>query len=282
MPCPSARVQALPASAVVHYSPCVPRLLIAVLAVLVWALETRSEPGLPPFADRVCLAQPTTAIEIADSETRLRALAAALRDALVERGYGVSMPSAVDAAGDDVARRIGALYDPQTGRLDEGRFQAFQRERYRELSRQLGCTSVLESRVVSVWARWDHGEAHWDGVMRLVGADGGIGGRIKALSVYLTMHDMAGRQVYFSTGGIQLLASRQRFFEVEPMRRPPQVLLADPIELRDAARFGLRALPTVGPDRERLHQQIEEQLEAEAILRRRGPLDSRGRPKGRP
>src|SRR5262249_33737440 len=108
-----------------------------------------------------------------------------------------------------VQRRVYAqppdVYDRYTGVRDEARYATARPALLAALHEELGCDAILHARVVVVNSVWTLGTAVWDGATEDVEGGSMDSGWIAALSVWLTLDDMHDKEIYFGTGGIQVL-----------------------------------------------------------------------------
>lgn len=181
----------------------------------------------------------------ADDERR-KAFPQELLEPIEGVGYAVVGSELVQALWErerDVA--LGA-YDPHTGRRDEARFEEI-RARFRAaMASELGCDATLAVTVATVTADFANGVASWDGAEQSAGsqqAASGKWGYTTALSLWVVIEDLAGEELYFHTGGVQLL-SRVELDRGKPVFRElvPHLVFSDAIRRRAAIRLALEPL----------------------------------------
>ncbi|HET7296946.1 MAG TPA: hypothetical protein VFI66_07365 [Gemmatimonadales bacterium] len=143
---------------------------------------------------------------------------------------------------------IGGYFDSYTGKLIEAKLQMVHEGTLRELRDRHGVDAWLHSEIEFVGAPFTGGKVKWHGTEQESGATGGLGGflfgtkkgSVPALSLFVSLEDTLGKEVYAGVGGIQLTTRVQgdRFVDV-----PPLSLLADSARNAAAVHLALDSLP---------------------------------------
>lgn len=166
-----------------------------------------------------------------------------LMQELHRTSWEIVEPSRYAAIERRVNEQEGGYFDPVTGEADQSK-RARIAEQVRSAARsELGCEATLHPSIVVVGAACANGEAIWDDTSQYVGTvwDSSVGG-IPALSLWVSIRDERDTELFFGTGGIQLLVrteavgfSKRRFVEV-----PGAVLLKDARRMYDSVRAALQ------------------------------------------
>lgn len=118
----------------------------------------------------------------------------------------------------DILKRASAnagdLYDPKTGALDSTKAMAIDSTVRDELRARHGADALLGARLVTVSAEFSSGSASWDGASQSVTSFGGMmlqalvgiskHGTVPAYSLAIRIENVAGEQLYYNRGGIEL------------------------------------------------------------------------------
>lgn len=156
--------------------------------------------------DTLCLGVPELPHGIVDADEKAKVVATALATGLAARNYTVVDADRTGAVWGDVVAREGGFHDPLVGAVDLARFERIRLAALRELHDSFECDAYVAPQVVVVMAPFEgSGEAHWDGVTDQVPGIRGMIGRTGALSLWVTIFDLGAREVYFGTGGIEIL-----------------------------------------------------------------------------
>ena len=124
---------------------------------------------------------------------------------LEKHGYTVIPSSVLADIRKAMARQVGGLDDPGTGKPDAAKPRAVRSHALRELWYREQFDAVATIRVTTATARFAKGSAEWDGVKQKVdseGRDKGYGGSIVASSVSFAVFDEAMRPQYVFYGGL--------------------------------------------------------------------------------
>jgi len=118
------------------------------------------------------------------------------------------------------AKMLGSqLYDPMTGRRDDGRYQEIRRSIFREAGGSPSPDAILWLSLVRVTLQQSHGHAYWDGVNQQVFTRAPVDtrvfsgnevpaagvGSIEAVSLSATLTDAQDTELYYSRGGLELV-----------------------------------------------------------------------------
>jgi hypothetical protein len=152
--------------------------------------------------------------------TELDSLVASL---LASSGYSVVPPDHYTTIWTDLVEQMGGLHDPNSGQLDQERFDLARERLFSDLTELYRADAVLYPEVWVVDAPFSDGVASWDGVReglvgfgtRLLEALSSIlwqegqsslpVGKVRALSLVVIAEDMSGYEILSSAGGIQVL-----------------------------------------------------------------------------
>jgi hypothetical protein len=199
-----------------HYAPRsgrYARVAVAALVVLYACVGAIPKPALrmaePDMRARirtVCLEPTSFPLALPEDDSRPAEMERGLRVALESAGLTVVDSEQTGAVWKTEIDRSGGLYDPHNGRRDEEKFQRVRSAVLRTLHDQLGCDASLNPEVAIVLAPWVNGTASWDGVSDSLGSGWGSSGRVGALSLWVRIVDAGGNEIYFGTGGIQVLS----------------------------------------------------------------------------
>ncbi len=164
----------------------------------------RAAEGWLPSVEEVCVfaLQSETRFE-GDDAAKLEELAQLLLMELQARGFRVAPPAATQAAWDRGVEKVGAIFDPHTGRRNDARYDEARRAAFAELAGSLGCDVSLRASLVRVFAPWSGVNLHWDGAELYWPGGSRAEGWVSALSLWVVVHTMDGEAVYFGTGGIE-------------------------------------------------------------------------------
>ena len=150
-----------------------------------------------------------------------------------------------------VTDSLGGMFDPTTGARDSAKFELARRLTMSALKQRFGADAWLHPRIVFAPAKFDAGTATWDGTKESYQSFGAkflaafLGtetyGRTPALSFWVGLEDLTGRDLYVNQGGLQLYEKpRGRQFESIASGE----LYADPARNAKAVQLALRALVT--------------------------------------
>ena len=177
-------------------------------------------------------------------------LTAALRTA----GFAVVPSSETEAIWHRVSDSLGGLFNAATGERDTVKFNTARALTMRELEMRFHADAWLHPIIVVASAKFDGGEAKWDGTTQSYQSfgkkflaalfGGGTYGKTPALSVRLVLENVHGKDLYSNQGGLQLyeVPSGRDFVPI-----PRAQLYADPVRNADAVRLALAPLVTRTP-----------------------------------
>lgn len=190
------------------------RPLLALLAALSSAAASAELPEGLAHDAVLCMTEPTLPEDLA---ARRPAVEGQLREALERVRFRIVAAEAVSPVAERVEREIGGFVDRLTGERDWPRYREFVVARGRAFRAELGCDAELRSHVALLRIAWLNGEAKWDGLSTQVSSQSRlmmnlVGGRIEsgyvgALSLWVGIWDLEGRELAFRSGGIELLAT---------------------------------------------------------------------------
>ena len=150
-----------------------------------------------------------------------------------------------------VVDSLGGLYDAATGERDSIKLNTARAVTMAELQARFRADAWLHPGIIFVDADFDGGTAHWDGasqgyqsfgkklLLALVHQDSY--GNTSALSLWVDMEDMHGKDLYVNQGGLQL-------YEIPHGRKwepiQPGEVFADPTRNANAVHLALKPLVT--------------------------------------
>jgi hypothetical protein len=146
---------------------------------------------------------------------------------LREAGFTVIPSAEYAAVWKEMTRKVGALFDPATGRRDERKFNIVREYTARELAAKTKADALLDSAIAGVNADFEGNLASWHGASEYVVPDGVWGGffgpqyygRVNALSLLVVLSDFHGRELYENAGGIEVLSMFNRDRQVVSVPR---------------------------------------------------------------
>ncbi len=148
------------------------------------------------------------ALDIPDAESRQRDLEKELAEQFRIAGFEVVDEETTRSARFSVAEREGGYFDPHTGWRDEARYETIRRLEAEHLRHQLGCDAIASASVVEVNARFALGSVAWDGMVETIPDPlMETTGWVKGLSLHVRLEDLAGEEIFFHAGAVQLLAT---------------------------------------------------------------------------
>jgi hypothetical protein len=137
---------------------------------------------------------------------------------LREAGFVTIPPGRYDEIWKQMASEVGGIFDPTTGKADDGKFNTIRDHTYRELASQFEAGAVLHSAIQIVRASFNGTSASWHGTTESTStaqtgfarfmeafSSGGTHGSTAALSLGVVIRDINGTEVYSQWGGIQLI-----------------------------------------------------------------------------
>jgi hypothetical protein len=188
-----------------------------------------------------------------DDPDPVKAKFEALISAKLKEGGFVPVPSQeLDAIWKRMKEQLGGFFDPITGKRDEAKFKTAREHALREIQAKTKADAVLHPSIqfikVNFYPNFYMNEASWHGTSEsmLTGGFWGffgsqLSGTTTALSLYVTVEDINGVDMYANAGGIQLAykLSGQSFVAV-----PRQQLFAD--EQRNQGAVNVALNPLIG------------------------------------
>lgn len=190
----------------------------------------------------LCLTPLASELEIPDEDPRLRVFERVVTEELQHAGFVVVAPSRVREVWKREMTAGGAVFDPHTGDLDEAKEEKVQARVRAALQAELGCRGIVGPSVVVVTATFSGSRLTWDGVTDEMDGGGGHYGTTAAASLWLSISDLNGKEVYFRAGGIQPLEEiGYRGWVGSPYFEPvaSEEILLDPLRNRRAAQASL-------------------------------------------
>lgn len=140
---------------------------------------------------------------------------------LRQAGFATIPPERYDEIWKQMSSELGGIYDPNTGKADEAKYNTIREHTYRELSAKFHAEAVLHSSIQAVKASFRSTTASWHGTSESLStaqtgfaqfmegfASGGSYGSVTALSLGVLIRDINGVDVYSQWGGLQLITKR--------------------------------------------------------------------------
>jgi hypothetical protein len=187
--------------------------LIAGLA-LAGCTQVRRTPPVPPLQvpedtirgriGTICIDRLRMDFPVPDAERKAAEIQDLIAGVLGKAGVTTVAPADSTRVFNEAVKRSGGYYDVHSGERDEARFAAVSQAGFQALHERLGCDALLAPTVAVVLAPWRNNEAAWDGITDSLGDGVGGYGYVPALSLWISIQDRDGREIYFGTGGIQI------------------------------------------------------------------------------
>ena len=208
-----------------------------------------AEPEIRQKVKRVALFPVTLPTDLDDPEP-VKAKFEALIQAKLKEGGFIPVPSQeMDAIWKRMKEQLGGFFDPVTGKRDEVKFKTAREHTLREIQAKTKADAVLHPAIHLIKVNFGNNQAAWHGTSEslvpggfwatfITGANHGT---TSALSLYVTLEDIHGVELYVNMGGIQLAAklSGQAFVAV-----PRPQLFAD--EQRNQTAVNVALNPLIG------------------------------------
>lgn len=219
----------------------------------------------------LCLETLDVPFEVYDLTAKQASFERLLSDGLQAAGINTIPSTNTTAAYERINQAQGGCFDPHTGRPD----MAKDNKVHRAVMKELGCQGRVTPEVVVVVSPWNSGEAKWDGVTDSLGGGSDAYGRVGALSLWITIRDADGREIYFTTGGIEILSKLEGFFFEEFAHVNAQGVLGNGRRNAQAVDTALDAISGRNP------MSVDDKISAETKRRedaQRGIKKALGRP----
>jgi len=165
-----------------------------------------------PRPKTVCLHPTQIPAGIPEPQRKIDSLEFIFNQRLTEVGFTVVPSAKVEESWQAITKREGGVFDPDTGRRDEDRYQRIADRARAEMKTTLGCDVFLAPTVSMVLAPWTEGIAEWDGRRDSLQGGRNAFGRVPAFSLWVAILDLDGEEIYFGTGGIEVAAELQSEF----------------------------------------------------------------------
>jgi len=217
-------------------------LVAAAIPVLVAACAS-AKPPYDPFrvprdsfygSLKIVALTPVDVPSVGDNTEQLRfRYSRLIQERLEGAGFKVVGPDQVGPVMSAEAAKIGGLYDPVTGKVDDSKRKAFVQACGAELFARYGVDALLRADVRVVKASVNVDKAHWDGLTESVkistfwNALTTYSGTVPALSLVVRLSRPSGELLYAQGGAIQLLARVSGDFSGGVVRVPESEILTD-------------------------------------------------------
>jgi len=166
-------------------------------------------------------------------------------------GFAVVPPEESEAIWKRATDSLGGLFNAATGERDTVKLNTARAVAMRELQTRFQADAWLHPHIVFASAKFDQGNAAWDGARQSYQSfgkkfltalfGGGTYGKTAALSLWVDLEDMHGKDLYTNQGGLQLymVPSGHDWVKI-----PPGELYADSARNANAVRLALAPLVT--------------------------------------
>ena len=204
-----------------------PALLVACIPVVAHAQYTVPRDSFYSGLHVIALAPVAVPNDLENPEP-VRALFAGLVETkLRAAGLEVITPDRTGPVWDSIRALQGGLFDPTTGKLDAEKARQARQAYAGEMARRFNANAILYPSIVVVSARLDNSVAAWDGTQQgtaakklvhmLMGAS--HSGHVPALSLWVELAALDGRDLYEYGGGIQVLEKVGALGKPVPVQR---------------------------------------------------------------
>lgn len=199
------------------------------------------------FRERIqtlCLEPISNPFSLPEGDKRIEKLTGLLIGELEARGFSVVRSDRLAELRKRELESAGGIYDPHTGRIVPARYEAFMARYLESAGAKLGCDAILHASVAVVTASFYSNWAEWDGAREKIGSSG-YSGTVPAISLWVEITDLEQQELYFRSGGIQILKKLDTGFlkaELEPI--PQEQILARKDRCLEAVRLALAMLGT--------------------------------------
>jgi hypothetical protein len=127
-------------------------------------------------------------------------------------GYKVIASEEYNKSWNQAVEKLGAVFDPATGKRDEKKFDAALEYTVRDVRQKTKADALLVSALVRVQADFYSNMAEWHGTTDYVRPEGvwatfsgpQAQGKVGALSLWVDLIDLDGPELYVNFGGIQV------------------------------------------------------------------------------
>ncbi len=170
---------------------------------------------------------------------------------LPRSGFTVVPPEESAAIWKRVTDSLGGLFSTATGARDTVKLNVARAVAMAELHARFQVDAWLHPQIVFASAKFDQGNAQWDGAKQSYQSfgkkfltalfGGGTYGKTAALSVWVDLEDMRGKDLYVNQGGLQLYMVPSGH---DWVRIPSGELYADSARNATAVRLALAPLVT--------------------------------------
>jgi hypothetical protein len=168
---------------------------------------------------------------------------------LKARGYGISDREYREAARQRELESFGAVHNVHSGRIDKAAQEAFVVKFNNGLIGGLRCDAKVSPVLATVSAPFSTGLARWDGAVGRVGSSD-YAGTVPALSVWIKISDLYGVELFFRSGGIQVLQKLDTgFLSAKLQSIPKDEIMVSDDRMRAGIRLALEELGTRRPTR---------------------------------
>jgi hypothetical protein len=165
-------------------------------------------------------------------------------------GFGIVPAAAVAQVLERASAEAGGLYNPTTGALDTVRAAAIDKAVRDELRERYSADALLGARLVTVTAEFSDGDVVWDGAIQSTESFGGAAlrlmlgiskhGTVPAYSLSVQIKNVAGEQLYYNRGGIEVAGKWTGRNKLQLF--PRDQLFDEPDRNAGAVRIALRPL----------------------------------------
>jgi hypothetical protein len=197
----------------------------------------------------VALRSPRPPQEVAHPEAIMAEYDSLLAAELSDAGFTVIPASVADSIVQQVSDSLGGLFDVKTGAMDESKKEVLAERLRRELRASHNADAILYCSFELRKAVFGSGTARWDGVSETV-TKGVFGffsgsqtqGTVGAMSLFVALQDLSGRDLYVNGGGIRVLSKLSTFSREAFKDQPIDSVFARPKRNANAVHVALERL----------------------------------------
>ena len=189
--------------------------------------------------------------ELGSVDPRRGRFAALITAQLTAAGFTVVPPEVSDSIWTRLSDSLGGIYNAGTGERDTIKLNTARALAMSELQARFHADAWLHAYIVFSDAKFDEGDAQWDGAKQSYQSfgkkfltslfGGGTYGKTAALSLWVGVEDMHGKELYENEGGLQLymIPHGKDWVKIQPAE-----LYADSTRNSTAVRLALEPLVT--------------------------------------
>jgi hypothetical protein len=179
--------------------------------------------GFHASVETICLQPLQSELPFQDEKEVRTGIAQMIETELAQAGIAVVHEERTTPIWEESVADHGGLYDRYTGRPQRATLELVRETFRKRLRDQLGCDALLQPSAAFVMATFND-SASWDGASAPVAS--GYMGTMPAVSLWISILDMEGEEIYFGSGGVQVLGKvTPGFWSAEFEELPAAVVL---------------------------------------------------------